>query len=239
MNYPFGFIAADTSRSRAYLSEMERQDILPALIILLQSSEDNLKPGQAPMKSKHSFDSDWLEANFDPCEPLEPWFRRLSIQYMVSPSNDINDELNIEILSNSGLDLFIYSGFGSVILKSKLLNIGISFLHIHGGYLPNYKGSTTNYFDILDNDCIGASAILLTEKIDSGPLLYRSKFKPPKEKVYLDHIYDSAARARVLSHVMSKYVNSGQLPDPIQTTKEKYNYYYIIHPVLKHISIIK
>ena len=42
------------------------------------------------------------------------------------------------------------------------LNIEKKFLHVHGGYLPDYKGSTTNYYSLINENTIGASAIFLT-----------------------------------------------------------------------------
>ena len=52
----------------------------------------------------------------------------------------------------------------------------MKFLHIHGGYVPAFKGSTTNYYSLLAEGQLGASAIFLTEDLDSGPKLHRQKF---------------------------------------------------------------
>ena len=110
------------------------------------------------------------------------------------------------------------------------------FLHVHGGFLPDYKGSTTNYYSLIDENTIGASSIFLNEDIDSGPLLIRKKFKPPKDKMQLDHLYDSEARAEVLIETLRNYVES----EIFETNKniENGETYFIIHPVLKHISIL-
>ena len=61
------------------------------------------------------------------------------------------EQLNCEVI--------IYSGYGGGIIGKRLLGIDKKFLHVHGGYLPDYPGSTTNYFSILKEDKVGASAI--------------------------------------------------------------------------------
>ena len=50
--------------------------------------------------------------------------------------NDISIE---SIIKKVMPDLIIYSGFGGEIVKN-ILSIGPRLLHIHSGYLPEYRG---------------------------------------------------------------------------------------------------
>ena len=50
--------------------------------------------------------------------------------------------------------------------------------------------------------------MFLNEAIDSGPVLLRRKFFPPIDLKEVDHIYDSAARAKVLVDVLAQYEKS-------------------------------
>ena len=84
------------------------------------------------------------------------------------------------------------------------------FLHVHGGFLPDYKGSTTNYYSLLAEGSVGATAIFLTVEIDSGPILNRCKFPVPPDTLEIDHIYDSAARAKVLIQTLKEYQEKGE-----------------------------
>ena len=113
------------------------------------------------------------------------------------------------------------------------------FLHVHGGYLPDYKGSTTNYYTLLAEKSVGASSIFLTLDIDSGPILNRCKFPVPPDALELDHIYDSAARAKVLIQTLKDYQAKGEFSYIKNDKTEKANLYYIIHPVLKHLAIMR
>ena len=99
---------------------------------------------------------------------LEVLFQEQSIPYQVLPSSDINSPEVVSVLKGSSESVFIYSGFGGAILRDDVLDLGKKFLHVHGGYLPNFKGSTTNYFSLLGERRVGASAIFLTKEIDGG-----------------------------------------------------------------------
>ena len=135
-------------------------------------------------------------------------------------------------------DTIIYSGYGGVIVKPSVLNLGKNFLHIHGGYLPDYKGSTTNYYSFLEVNKCGASAIFLEPEIDCGPVLKRKWFKAPDNLEDLDYFYDSALRADVLLDVIKEYNTTGEWNFELKDNKGGETF-YIIHPFLKHVSLCK
>lgn len=239
-----GMIAGDTSRSRAYLQALARNDLLPNYVLVLESASDKPLPGQLGKsqpahENEQVFEVDecWSEAHFDSTQPIKIVLDELDIPYEVSTSKDINDPSVVEIIRRRAESVFIYSGFGGALLRKDVLSTGKHFLHVHGGYLPDYKGSTTNYYSLIVENTLGASAIFLSEEIDCGPVLLRQKFPPPLNRQAIDHIYDSGARAKVLVETLQNYLKCGgwkfELPD--NTGGETY---YIIHPVLKHIAIL-
>ena len=234
----FGLILANTSRSRAYLAALEKNLILPSRVILLDADSPELIPGQFNLDIEVSalLDSDWPECSFDVSEPIIEVLNRLNLNYELATTNDINDLKVISLIKNSNLSLYVYSGYGGVLLGKKILSTGKFFLHIHGGFLPDYKGSTTNYYSILKERFIGASSIFLTSEIDSGPILVRKKFDVPLNRFEMDHFYDSAARARVLVETL-KLILSDKLKKKEGLCSSNNQIYYIIHPVLKAIAI--
>ncbi len=236
-------IAADTSRSRVYLQSLIRNDLMPNFVFLLANEDDILLPGQVngnEVKNKDSV----LHINHDSrtevknnlSEPVKETLEKTSIEFEQLRTKNIHDKDVIKRIQSRSESVFIYSGYGGVILRKSLFLTKKRFLHVHGGYLPNYKGSTTNYYSLINENIIGASSIFLNEDIDSGPLLMRKKFKPPKDRKQIDHVYDSEARAKVLIETLKTYVQSGLF----QTTEnlEAGETYFIIHPVLKHIAIL-
>lgn len=235
-------IAADTSRTRAYLQALIRNGLLPNYVVLLEHASDNLLPGQlgsSQLGASEPLDASacWSEAHFDPAQPIKLLLEQSRIPYEVAPSKDINDLAVVNGLGRRPESVFIYSGFGGVLLRKDVLDTGKKFLHVHGGYLPAYKGSTTNYYSLLVENMMGASSIFLSEEIDSGPVLLRREFPPPSDRKSIDHVYDSAARAKVLVETLQKYLKCGgwEFELPNNAGGETY---YIIHPVLKHIAIL-
>ena len=237
MNFKFGIIVADTSRSRAYINSLLKNELKPSWVLLLDdfSSRQTL-PGKAKNIQKVEIDENWPEANFNPNEPIINLLKRYNLKFDIANSKDINDEKVINLIKNSQPKVLIYSGYGGAILRNEILNLGKDFLHIHGGYLPEYKGSTTNYYSLLNENFIGASSIFLTKEIDCGPIFRRFKTNPNIERNKLDHIYDSAIRSRVLIDTI-KYFKKNY-PNYENLNNKKGETYYIIHPVLKHIAIL-
>lgn len=235
-----GLVAANTSRTRAYIAALERNSLLPAWTLLLDDGSQEKVPGQfddVPTLVESDFDDGdcWSESDFDPTAPLEPWFERLGLDYVLSGSRDINSPSVVKLIAQSSPPVLIYSGYGGALLRDQILSCGKKFLHIHGGYLPDYKGSTTNYFSLLAENSLGASALFLSAEIDSGPILYRRRFPAPADRSMIDHRFDAAARARVLIDLLRGYHSTGKwhLQDNLGGTT-----YYIIHPVLKHLAIL-
>jgi len=215
-------VVADTSRTKHYLKEIIKSELLSNYVLLLMNSNNDLLPGQTEIASENE---------------LVALLKSSNIEFEIAPNGNINSDEIIKIIESRLEQVFIFSGYGGVLLKDRILDTGKKFLHVHGGYLPDYKGSTTNYYSLIDENTIGASAIFLTKEIDCGPILLRKKFLPPKDRREIDHNSDSEARAKTLIECLQNYVNSGTWKYELEN-----NYggetFYIIHPVLKHLAIL-
>lgn len=236
-------VAANTTRSSAYLQALVRNRLLPGCVVLMENA-DSLMPGQldkrdapAPEILPDAGQDCWSECAFDPALSVLDLLKRHQIPYVLAPSKDINDPAVVALIAARPETVFIYSGFGGALLREPVLSCGKRFLHVHGGYLPTYKGSTTNYYSLLDDGSMGASAIFLSAEIDSGPILMRRSFPAPMVRTRIDHVYDSAARAKVLVETLQRYAASREWQFELQNN-EGGETYYIIHPVLKHIAIL-
>jgi methionyl-tRNA formyltransferase len=220
--FDVAMVAADTSRTKHFIKKLIKSDLLPNYVLLLLNSNNKLLPGQTEIDSENE---------------LVALLKSASIEFEIAPSANINSDEAAKIIKSRLEQVFIFSGYGGELLKDKILDTGKKFLHIHGGYLPDYKGSTTNYYSLIDENTIGASAIFLTKEIDCGPILLRKKFSAPADRKTIDHNSDSEARAKVLIECLQNYVNSGGWKYELEN-----NYggetFYIIHPVLKHLAIL-
>lgn len=215
-------VAADTTRTKHYLDELIKYDLIPQYILLLMNRDDDLLPGQVADKSKSKIIS---------------LLKGKNIKYDISTNSDINSKEVIKSIVNRPESVFIFSGFGGVILGDDILNTEKKFLHVHGGYLPNYKGSTTNYYSMINENTIGASSIFLTRDIDCGPILLRKKFKVPDDRTKIDHFHDSVARSKVLIETLKSYVKCNSWSFEVENNQGGETF-YVIHPVLKHLAIL-
>jgi methionyl-tRNA formyltransferase len=237
-------IAADTTRSRAYLQALVRNGLLPNYVLVMERESNDHLPGQlgiaqeSEYKSENSINGQYLnEAHFDVTQSIFFLLGQHKISYDVIKSDDINSPKVIEAIRHRSESVFIYSGFGGAILRKEILSIGPRFLHVHGGYLPDYKGSTANYYSLIKENTVGASSLFLNEEIDCGPVLMRKKFPPPPNKEAIDHIYDSAVRAKVLIETLQSYIKNGDWIFDLEENGGGETY-YVIHPVLKHIAVL-
>ncbi len=235
-------VLADTSRSRFYLQSLIYCNMIPSSIVLLKDEDRKNMPGQIKKEdigheSLHNIKSLWNDFNFNVWEKVDESALRENIPCTIIDTSNIHKEEVIKTIKDKSESTFIYSGFGGVILKKKLFDTGKKFLHVHGGFLPKYKGSTTNYYSLIEDNSMGASAIILNEKIDSGPLIYRKTFLPPKDRKNIDHIYDSAVRSIVLIKTIKLYLKNRDFTFK-KTESDEGELYFIIHPVLKHIAIL-
>ena len=144
----------------------------------------------------------------------------------------------VQTLHKLAPKLVVYSGYGGEIVSSELLGLNAPFLHIHGGWLPDYRGSTTIYYSILQERNCAASAILLSNDIDTGPVIARESYPVPPAGVDVDYVYDSAIRADLLVKVLGDYVKQGGWQTLTPQNIAEGRDYYVIHPVLKHLAML-
>ncbi|MEK9132850.1 MAG: formyltransferase family protein [Patescibacteria group bacterium] len=159
-------------------------------------------------------------------------------EFVVPFTGDVNADHVSDQIIKAQPKLIIYSGYGGQIVGKKILDTKIPVLHVHGGFLPYYKGSTTIYYSLLkDHEC-GASAILLSSRIDSGVIVKRKKYPAPKSGTDIDYVYDNEIRADLLVTVLEEWQKHGDFSEKIKQDENGGTMYYVIHPVLKHLAIL-
>ena len=190
------FLATPSYRSRAYAQAMVAADLLPARILTL--------PGNEPVWDGATEVSVELSAGrpfcFRPGESVAQTFAGLNVPRIEAVSADVNSSEFIAQLATFAEPVVIFSGPGGVIVRAAALNLGKRFLHVHGGYAPQFRGSTAFYYSILDEGTIGATALWLSEVLDGGPILARRRYAPVAG-VEIDRIQDPLARADLLVDV--------------------------------------
>jgi len=224
------FLAAHTTRSQAYAQAMCKAGIEPAMTLLYGEEK-----GIPHIKETETQIPGLFSPNFS--EPLKETVKRFKeVQHVTN--GDVNGQEVYDIVASQKPRLLIYSGYGGQIVKKRILSLGTLFLHIHSGWLPDYRGSTTVYYSILKEQSCGASAILLSPEIDKGVILKRKKYPVPSREVNIDYVYDNTIRADLLIEVLQMWKMKGSFVDFIVQKPDEGEIYYVIHPLLKHLSIL-
>lgn len=129
----------------------------------------------------------------------------------------------------------VFSGYPGQLVPQSILDLA-PVLHVHGGWLPDYRGSTTVYYSLLMGEPPGASLMRLDAGLDTGQLLERVQYPPPPPGCDVDYVYDNTLRAAVLIKALSRYVDTLVLPTG-EKQPEEGTTFYIIHPVLKTLAL--
>lgn len=216
---------ADTIRSRAYLSLLLKNGLCPAMCISLDLPDTPLITTTIKTEA------------FDNSTPLVEAACAAGIDVIEVQTNDINSTEAVSALASCQQGVVIYSGPAGAMVKPPLFATGKSFIHVHPGKLPQYRGSTTMYYSLLMEEKIWVSALILNPQIDQGPVVDVMESEVPADRGLLDHVFDPLIRAQLMVRVLSGYLDTGQF-EGLPQNPDKEQTYFVIHPVLKHIAIL-
>jgi len=153
--------------------------------------------------------------------------------------NDVNKiDLN-RIFQGYKFELVVYSGYGGQILSEDLLEKLPPVLHMHAGSLPEYRGSTTVYYEMLEKKHCAVTAIILKPEIDTGDIIDAKVYPLPTSRIDIDFCFEPYCRASLLCDVLRRIESSGvsSILACAKPNQAKYQPYYVIHPILKNICI--
>ena len=234
----FSMLLSNTNRSRAYLQGLIQAGFMPKFVVymdegssvLVEQVNDN-RPTFKQTLQKFRVEIPEFMLGFDQKEPIIRTLAHHQIPYQVVCSSQVNDPKVVEAISLSPTSDIVFSGPGGQILQSNILNQGKKFLHVHPGWLPDYRGSTVLYYSMLCENAIAASVIYFSEGIDKGPILFQKKYTAVSPHHDVDYMLDPIIRvATLIDFFKSKCVVQ------IEQTSDLGHTFYIIHPILKHLS---
>lgn len=226
-----GLLLAPTMRSRAYAQMLASRGMKPDHVFLFPSQEAQWS---GPDEVTVPLDDKGRVFEFRPGEPASVTVEEMEWPSTTLPNTNINDPVVQRILGDSNLSVLVYSGMNKAIVTAETLAGCPRFLHVHGGYLPDYRAATGFYFGLLETGRIGVSAIWLDEGFDTGDLVGRAWY-PNGNGLSVDAVVDPVARADLLANEFDAWIVNGAFP-AIPQTGEAENY-FVIHPVLKHLAL--
>ncbi len=146
---------------REYLNALIEAGVPPALIISIGKFED---PGNKLEIERTG--GQW-----------QPKSMQMLAEYASIPIahvEKLNSKKMVKLLREQNCDIVISGGVG--IIKKQLLSVPtIGILNVHPGRLPNYRGCTAPEWQIYYSDSVFATAHLVDEGVDTGPIVYEEE----------------------------------------------------------------
>lgn len=220
-----GIILLENPRSRAYIQALLKSNILPSFAIILNKTK------MTTYDLKYN-----KEKYFDIHLECEKTIKKAKIPFQLLDSDNCNDVVVLESLKKRKEKYFIYSGGG--ILGKEIIGINKKFIHVHPGIVPFYKGSTCFYYSIINDGIIGATAFFMEENLDTGDIIFQKEFSLEKSDIDIDYVLEPYLRSLVLIESLNIYLKNKSFKTKKQD-KETGETYFIIHPVLKHLALLK
>jgi hypothetical protein len=155
--------------------------------------------------------------------------------------NDINDEVVLDVLAELDRSKKILFAGGGIV-GPKILELGFEIIHCHLGYLPNYRGSDSIYWQLIEECILGYSVIRMNKAIDGGDILLRKKIKDLRfikkykleiDEFFINYVLDPFLRAEGISAFLEKK-DIGEI-----FQLDDYNAFYRMHPKMKQIALRK
>jgi methionyl-tRNA formyltransferase len=219
-----------TVRSSVYVQALANANIVPDAILVYGD-------GGGQIHSTRQLQGVTVSGLFspDPCWDLVNCLDELGWCYQVCPAQSLSDVALLDMLAMQKPALVVYSGYAGQLVPAALLQC-YPVLHVHSGWLPDYRGSTTLYYQVIEQGSCAASALLLDERIDTGPVLARKQYPLPPSGTDVDYLYDNMIRADLLVTVLAQWRNGVPWQRMSQQTDSPP--YFIIHPLLKHMALL-
>lgn len=235
-------LLVNNNRSKAYLQNLIKNGFIPSIIIVLDSKNhtllehtENDKKIYKDTHQKLIRNLKDLNISFDEKEHIKRTIVNNNLNFSVVDTMDVNSHKVINAVKDLTDEYIVYSGPGGTILRKEILSLNKKFIHVHPGLLPSFRGSTTIYYSMLLDSAVGCSVILLDEKIDEGPILYKTSYVFKERGIDFDYVLDPLVRTKTLIN----FFQNNELSEMQQNQSEDTTTFYIIHPLLKHLSILK
>jgi methionyl-tRNA formyltransferase len=224
------FIAADSPRLRSYLYFLNKSNYFIEKIFLLKKNSISEK-----FKFLNNSYFDNTQQSFD------NFLLKNKKKIVKINSNSANNPNLLKKLSKTKSKYVVFCSNPGDILKAGFFNINKKIIHVHPGKLPKFRGSTPYYYQILKNKDITFTSLFMGLELDKGePILFETqKLEEIKKEnlTFFDEVYDPYLRGKILAKTLNLIVKNKVRRKFFQKIKKGSKAYFIIHPVLKFLSI--
>lgn len=136
----------------------------------------------------------------------------------------LKDSSVLERLEKENADLFIVAAYGKLIPKNIFELPPHKTLNVHPSLLPKLRGASPIQSSILEEDETGVTIMLISEKMDEGPIVAQKKVEIPEWPISAVVLEDILALhgGKLLSDVLPKWINGDIEAVPQDDSKATY-----------------
>lgn len=225
-------VGGDTLRTACYFTALSRRPELKVEVILygpLQPRDIESIP-ESIFSELDSVDREFVTG---------PWLRprrsrSRSRCLELTESSSIGAADTIAAIELVDPEIIVYSGLPAELVPATVTD-RFHVLHAHPGRLPRFRGSTTIYWSLLEDQRPACTVIRLNSRIDQGPILTSRDFDLPQlDAGQIDKYFDPMIRAATLVTALQQHQTGSELTynDTAQGRD-----YFVIHPVLKALAL--
>lgn len=205
----FAIIVSNTIRSKIYISELIKNNLIPQEIIYLDNNKKRHR-----LKFNNKFNSSKI-------------YKIISIS--------INSKKVIDKILKIKTKNIIFSSYGGDIIRNEIILKKKNFIHCHPGKLPFFKGSAVYYYSLLKQKKIFYTTFVLNKKIDGGKIIRIKEYKDLNINKFNEY-YDAMQRINNIMFVMKKNLNNNRIILHNKNKKNNENMYYIPHPIIRYLA---
>lgn len=160
------------------------------------------------------------------------WIRGQSVARLVSKNNflfihakNINSPDFVEVIRGMDLDIMVSIACPQIMGAELLQSAKRGAVNLHGGYLPDFPGVFTPFWNLLSGASTGGCTVhVVSEAIDGGPILARTTF-PIEQNDSIFSVYEkiSAEGIPLLSKTLSDLTVGREHAIPNEYKPENYH----------------
>jgi methionyl-tRNA formyltransferase len=219
-----GILASDTGRARAYVDILASAGLAPSAAVIV----DTPGASAAPVVPTHT-------PLFDNVTPLSAALARAGIPTVRLTAARLDCPEVVAAAASLPPLVVVVPPPGVLLGRAFFELAGKRYLHVHPGRLPDFRGSTPMYYQLLTEGRLTATALLLDERIDTGPVVAERDFEPPADRTTIDLSFDPWMRAALLRDVLGSVADGRELTGRPQG--EGGRTYFVIHPVMRSLAV--
>ena len=231
-NFNISIIAADTPRLRSYIFFLKKNNFKIEKIYLLKKNEISKK-----MRFMDNSYFDNSKSNFT------KFLNKNKKKFVKINSKTANNEYIINDLKRLKSEYVIFCSNPGDILKKNFFNLNKKIVHVHPGFLPTFRGSTPYYYQILKKKTITFSSIFMSKELDAGQIICKKTLKLKHinklDLINFDEVYDPFFRGVMLIKALKVLKKRKNVISKPSNLNKNYKSYFVIHPVLKFLSLKK